>query len=197
MHTKQIMDEVGNTKLEYAQLQRKGFTQLVHFLLFDEDEWVRYNLSHLHDEFIWLDKPYKITKQKIHEVTCINQTGRKPDLRKVTIPTITKLTGAQFDSRSMTIDDILEHDVRFASMIIGYKVYHSRRLNFVSGTTIYATYQMVKEDMQYDLCIVLLEELLRNLNKIKTDKNNVFKFVSWIVCLALYFMNEIPGTGKV
>lgn len=56
---------------------------------------------------------------------------------------------------------------------------------------------MVKEDIQYDLCTVLLEELLNNLKKIKTDKKNVFKFDTLIIYLVLYFMNEIPKTGRV
>lgn len=164
--------------------------------MFDEDEWERYIMSRVHDEFMWLDRPYKITKHVVHVVTCLHQTSRKPNLRKVTNPTVIKLTGAQYDNKSMTIDDILENEVKFSSMIIGYKVYQSSRLNSVSGTAIYASYQMVKEDMQYDLCIVLLEELLRNLKKIKLDKNNVFKFGSLIVYLALYFMDEIPGIGR-
>lgn len=107
---------------------------------------MRYILSHVHDEFTWLDRPYKITKQVIHAVTC-HQTSGKPNLRKVMNPTVTKLTGAQFDNRSMTINNILDHDVKFASMIIGYKVYQSSKLNFVFATMICVAYQMVKEDM--------------------------------------------------
>lgn len=55
---------------------------------------------------------------------------------------------------------------------------------------------MVKEDIQYDLCTVLLKELPRNLKKIKIDKKNIFKFGSLIICLALYFMIEIPRIGR-
>lgn len=56
---------------------------------------------------------------------------------------------------------------------------------------------MMKEDMQYHLCSILLEELLNNMKKIKSDKKHVFKFGSLIICLVLYFMNEIPGIGSV
>ncbi|XP_059073199.1 pentatricopeptide repeat-containing protein At1g08070, chloroplastic-like [Cryptomeria japonica] len=86
---------------------------------------------------------------------------------------MTKETDAQFDNRSMTNDDILERDIRFVSMIIGYKVYQCSKLNSVSGIAIYAVYQMVKEDMQYDLCSFLLEDLLRNLKKIKSNKKKM------------------------
>lgn len=96
----------------------------------------------------------------------------------------------------MTISDIIEHDVKFASMVTGYKVYQSSRQNSVSDTAIFATYQML-EDKRYDLCGVLLSELMSNLKKIKQDKKHVFKFSSLIVCLALYFLNVIPRIGKV
>lgn len=94
-------------------------------------------------------------------------------------------TGSKFDNRTMTINDILKHDVRFASMVVVYKVYQSSRENSVSGTTIYTTYQMLKDDMRYDLCTVVLNELMINLNKIKQDKKNTFKYGSLLICLAL------------
>lgn len=36
-----------------------------------------------------------------------------------------------------------------------------------------------------------------NLNKIKQDKNNIFKYGSLVICLAFYFLNQIPETGRV
>lgn len=80
---------------------------------------------------------------------------------------VTKATGSQFDNRSMTIHDIVEYDVWFVSMVMVYKLYQSDRDNSVSGTTIYVSYQILKEDKQYDLCEVLQRELLSNLKKIK------------------------------
>lgn len=56
---------------------------------------------------------------------------------------------------------------------------------------------MLKEDKRYDICGVLLSELMGNLKKIKQDKKHVFKFCSLIVYLALHFLNEIPIIGKV
>lgn len=123
LYTENIMDEIGNPKPKFAQLQRKGFTQFVNFSTFDEKEWVRYVLRRIHAEFIWLDQPYKITADAIKEVTCLNQTSDKPGLRKVTNPTVNKLTDAEFDGWSMKINIIKEADVKFAAMVIGYKVY--------------------------------------------------------------------------
>lgn len=111
----------------------------MNFASFDEKEWVRYVLNKIHHEFIWLDQPYKITREAIRIVSFLNQTGDKLGLQKVTNPIVTKLTSAKFDGRSMKINTIKDDDVKFAAMVIGYKVYRSNRLNSMSGTTIHAT----------------------------------------------------------
>lgn len=56
---------------------------------------------------------------------------------------------------------------------------------------------MLKEDKRYDLCGVLLREIMSNLKKIKQDKKHFFKFGSLIVCLVLYLLNKILEMGKV
>lgn len=191
------MDVIGNAKTRFVQLQKKGFNQFVNFSTFNEKEWVRYVLRRIHAKFIWLDQPYKITTDVIRAVTCLNLTGEKPGLRKVTKPIVNKLTGLEFDVRSMKINTIKEDDVKFVAMVIGYKVYQSNRPNSICGTAIHSTYKMVKEDGHYELCSVLLEELMINLKKIKQDKKHVFKFGSLVICLVLYFMNQIPEVGRV
>lgn len=106
-------------------------------------------------------------------------------------------TSSKHYGRSMIINEIIEYAIRFVSLVTGYKVYQSSRDNTVFGTTIYATYQIIKEDKLYDLCGVLQSELLNNLKKIKQDKKNVFKFGNLIIFLYFYSMNEVPGVGKV
>lgn len=69
-------------------------------------------------------------------------------------------------------------------MVTRYKVYQSSRQNFVSGTIIYVTYQILKENKLHDFCGVLLNEIMRILKKIKKDKKHVFKFTSLILYLA-------------
>lgn len=121
LYTDNIRDEIGNSKLEFMQLQRKGFTQFMNFVSFEEKEWVRYVPSRIHHEFIWLDQPYKITPEAIKIVTCLHQIGVKPRLRKVTNPMVTMLTSAKFDGRSMKINTIKDDDVKFAAMVIGLR----------------------------------------------------------------------------
>lgn len=115
---------------------------------------------------MWLDQPYKITIDAIWEITYLNQTSEKPGLRKVTNPTVNKLTSAEFDGRSIKISTRKEDDVNFVAILIGYKVYQSNRLNSVSSTSIHVAYWMVKEYAHYDPCSVLLEELIK-IKKIK------------------------------
>lgn len=129
-------------------------------------------------------------------VTCLNATDEITGLRHVKNTTVTEVTRSHHDNRSMTISDTIKYDVRFGAMVIGYKVYWSNRQNSVSGTTIYVAYQILKETKKYDLCGLLLSEIMRNLKKIKQDKKHVFKFGSLIVCLAFYFLNEIPRVGN-
>lgn len=127
----------------------------------------------------------------------MNATGEVLGLRNVKNQTMIEATGSKHDGRSMTISEIIEYDVRIASMVMSYKVYQSSRDNSISGTTIYTAYQILKEDKLYDLCGVLQSELLNNLKKIKQDKKHVFKFGTLIICLYFYFMNEVPDAGKV
>lgn len=55
--TKHLITD-NQLKVEYAYLKRNGLTQFMDFSAFNEDEWVRYICSHIHGEFIWLDRPY-------------------------------------------------------------------------------------------------------------------------------------------
>lgn len=66
-------------------------------------------------------------KRAIQVLTCLNATNEIPDLRKVQNTMVTVIARSQYDNSSMTISDIIEHDVIFALMVMGYKVYQSRR----------------------------------------------------------------------
>lgn len=140
LYAKHMVDDFENLKSDFKNLESKGFIQFVHFSVFDKPEWVRYVLSQIHDEFLWLDKSHKITKKAIEAVTYLNATSKVPGLWNEKNTTVMEVTGSKHDSQSMTISDIVEFDVKFSSMATGYKVYQLSRQNSVSGTAIYATY---------------------------------------------------------
>jgi len=152
-------------------------------------------LSRVHDNFLWLNKPFKITKDAIRAVTSLHSSRGLPILKSVKNQTVTEATGSKFDKRAMTIEDITDLDIKFASMIIGYKIYHSSRENSVSGTAVYTAYEMLRKNVDYDLCELLLSQLMENLQKIKKDKKNSFKYGGLILCLFFYFMNEMPRSS--
>lgn len=97
----------------------------------------------------------------------------------------------------MRVDDIKEIDVKFVAMIIGQKVYQSNQLNSIFGNNNLIAHEMVKEDSHYDLYTMMLKELMTNLHKIKQDKKNTFRYGSFVIYLALYFLNTIPSFGKI
>lgn len=105
------------------------------------------------------------------------------------------LTGATYDNRSLRVNDIKDKNVKFASMVIGYKVGHTNRLNFVSSSCIHSAHEMIINNAKIDICEWLKDELIENLDKIKGDKKGTFKFGNMLACLMLYFSKEIPGMG--
>lgn len=185
-------------KLEFKTLEDKKIVQFAKFPIFEEDEWVRYMLISVHDEFIWLDVPFKITKEAICVVTRLNSIGRLLVLKSVKNDKVTEAIGSQWDRKEMMIDDIATMDVKFSSMVIGYKIYHSSWENSISGTTIYVAYEMVKQNVDYDLCELLIGQLLENLGKIRKDKKNIFKYGNLLICLFfILHIGEVLGVGKV
>lgn len=104
-----MINGIGNLKPEFNSIEEKGFAQFVNFLIFDEPTWARYILSRIHDEFMWLDKPFKITQNAIKAITCLSSIVEVPTLRNVKNQMVTEATSSQFDSRSMTIHDIVEY----------------------------------------------------------------------------------------
>lgn len=130
-------------------------------------------------------------------MTGLCSSGDFSTLKSVKNQLITDTTSSKFDKRAMTINDILMHDIKFASMVIEYMIYHSSYKNFVSGTAIYAAYEMIKENKKYDLCELLWSKLMKNLTKIKQDKKNTFKYGTLILSLFFFFMNEISRIENV
>lgn len=190
-----FLDKNGVIKLEFRHLKDQGFTDILEMPEFD-DEIIQYVLSRVHGEFIWLDRPHKITKNVIRAITDLPQVGQRLDKKKISNNEVTKLTGATFDNRSMRISTIRDKDVQFASMVIGYKVNQSNRLNYVSSSYIYCVHKMIKENENYDLFQWMCDELILNLGKIKGEKKGVFRYGNLVVCLMLFFLNETPGSGK-
>lgn len=194
MYMRELMGDSRKIKHEYKHIKDLGFTGILDILEF-EDEIIRYVLSRVHGELIWLDRPYKIMKEAIKAITGLSQIGQHPE-KKISNDQVNKLTGATSDRRSMRVNSITDRDIRFSSMIIGYKVTQSNRLNLVSSSCIYVAHKIMRENEKIDLHGWMLDELLINLGKIKGEKKGTFQYGNLIVHLMLFFINETPNFRK-
>lgn len=55
---------------------------------------------------------------------------------------------------------------------------------------------MIKENEKLDLCQWMCNEFIINLWKIKGEKKGIFWYGNLVVCLMLFFLNELPRTDK-
>lgn len=146
---------------------------------------------------MWLNKPHNITKYVIKVVTGLCSSIDLPSLKVAKNDIVTNATGSKFDKSVMTTNDILEHDINLASIVVRYKIHYSNRENFIFRTTIYVAYEMMRWNKKYDLSELLRSELIKNLKKIKENKKHPFKYETLLLCLFFYFMNEVLGAGQV
>ncbi|XP_059073725.1 uncharacterized protein LOC131874392 [Cryptomeria japonica] len=70
----------------------------------------------------------------------------------------------------MVVKDIEYPEVKFASMVIGYRVYHLSQMNSIPEAAIHTTYQMLKENVDYDLAKASRAQLMLNIESINKDK---------------------------
>lgn len=101
---------------------------------------------------MYLEKTHDIIAEAIHAVTNFCNIGEVPVLRKITKTKVTKLTGSVNDKREMTSNTIEDDLVKYACMVIGYRVFYASRMYFVPRAAVHAAYQMIKDDAEYDLC---------------------------------------------
>lgn len=196
MYRTVICDESGNVKPEHKVVETLGFVDILSIPDFPEDI-IRIVLRRVHGELFSLDSIHKITKEAVKEVTGLPSTGSRLDITKrVSNDTVIDLTSATFDKRSLRVNDVKEINVRFVSMILGYKATHANRLNSISSLCIKSAYDMVNNNARIDVCEWLKDELIDNLKKIKGDKKGTFRFGNLILCLMLYITKHVPDIGK-
>ena len=70
-------------------------------------------------------------------------------------------------------------------------------MNKVSFEVVDLAFKVVKKNLDYDLSDVLLKQLNKNIDSVKTTKNNSFKLGSLLVCLFFYVQKFFPSKGTV
>lgn len=175
-----IIDEQGLVKPEHKIVGDLGFVEILNIPEFLK-EVVCLVLSRVHGEFIWLDSIFKISKEEIKVVTGLPSTSSRPNkIKNIPNKGVMDLTRATSDNRSLRVNDITDANVRYVSMVLGYRVTHGNRLNYVSRLCIHSAYEMVKNNAWIDICEWLKDELIDNLKKIKGYKKGTFYLATYL-----------------
>lgn len=130
-------------------------------------------------------------------MTGFSATGEALTLRTISSTKVIWLTKSQCDSREMAITHIKDGEVIFASAVLGYRVYQSSQMNSVSRGVMHVGYQIIKEDATYDICEMIQSQFMVNIERIKKDKKQSFKYGSLMVCIFFYVQIFFPGKGNV
>lgn len=166
-----------------------------YFLEYFEEEHVKIILSHVHGENIYLDRSYTITKESIHAMIGFWQIDEVPKLGKILKETMVTLTLTTFDNPTFSVNNIKDPTVRLATMVIGYRIFYSTRMNSVPSAAVHATYIMIVENVDYDLCEAIRSQLMLSLQSIKKDRSQKFKFGQLPIGLFFYFF--LPRIGDI
>lgn len=183
-----------NDKLDskFEHIIIKGLTEALVYPHVFKPQWVKFVLSRVHDDFMWLqEQPIKITKEVIHLITRYPIYEHARAQKIISQKELISLTRVESDYRGL----------KFAIRVIGYCFFQSARENSVPCAVVDLAYKIVKKGMKVDLCEVLLKNLFENLNTIRKPKKNnsanTLKFGSLLVCMFFYFEKFFPSVGKV
>lgn len=110
-------------KAKYSHMKTKGLSNVADFSNQFYANWVRYVLSRVRDQFLWLEAeaPIRITKDVSQRVTGFSATGEALTLRTISSTKVTRLTQSRCDRREMPIAHIEDAKVRFAFAVLGYR----------------------------------------------------------------------------
>lgn len=164
-----------------------------------QPDWIRLVLRRVHEPRMWLVKGRvtPITKEDLRRVHGYNDKGEALTLRTIANAEVTRLTKSRSDSWLMTVNDIKDDGVQFASTVISDKVYQSSNLNSVLGGAIHAAHRIMHDNGQYDICAMFRGWIFENLKKLGLVKKKFIKFGTLLVCLFFYYQSFFPSIGKV
>lgn len=116
---------------------------------------------------MYLERTHTITKEAIQAVIGFYATSEVPMLRRISKEIVYTLTGSTSNKGAFSINNIRDPTVKLASMVIGYRVFYSSRLNSVPSVAVHTAYKMITENANYDLCEAIRSQLMLNLQSIK------------------------------
>ena len=108
-----------------------------------------------------------------------------------------KETLAEWDGRGLKINTVTDPELRFGIYVIAYRIYSSSWLNSVACEAVDLAFKMVKKNLEFDLSDLLLVQLNKNMESIRTSKNNPCKFGSLLICIFFYVQKFFPSKGTM
>ena len=138
-----------------------------------------------------------ITKKMIHKLTGLSMLSKAKTTKTLGQEELQKKTLAEWDNRGLKINNVTDIELRFGIHIIAHKIYSSSWLNKILCEAVDLAYKVVKKNLEYDLSDVLLKILNKNIDSVKTSKNNPFKFGYLLTCLFLNVQKFFLSKGTV
>lgn len=187
----------GVLKSEHQHLEAKGLTHILHMPLDFQIKWIRFILSHVQNGQLWLEQPILITKKMIYKITGLPMLVKEKMTKTIGQVELEKKTLSKWDGRGMTISCVTNMELKFRIHVITHNIYSLSRLNSMSCEAVDLAYKVVKNNLSLDLDELLLNQFNKNMESIRTSKNNPCKFGSLLTCIFFYVQIFFPSKGTI
>ena len=187
----------GVLKLEQQHLKTKGLTHIPHMPHEFQVKWISFILSQVHNGQLWLEQLVLITKKMIHQITSLLMLAKAKMTKTLGQDELEKKILAEWDGKGMKISNVTNIELKFKIHIIAHKIYFLSRLNSVSCEAVDLAYKVVKTNLSFDLAELLLKHFNKNMESIKTSKNNPCNLGSLLTCLFFFFQKLFASKGIV
>ena len=140
----------------------------------------------MHNGQLWLEQLVVKTKKMIHHISGLPMLPKAKTTKTLGQVELEKETLAKWDGRGMKISSVINADLKFEIHVITHKTYSMGHLNSVSCEAVDLAYKVVKNNLSYDLVDLLLKQFNKNMESLRTFKNNPCKFFSLLTYLLFY-----------
>ena len=103
----------------------------------------------------------------------------------------------EWDGRGLKLSIVADVELRFGIHVIAHKIYSSIWPNSVPYEAVDLAFKIVKKNVEFDLSKLLLLQLNKSMESIRTSKNNPYKFGSLLIYLFFYIQKFFPSKGTI
>lgn len=111
----------------------------------------------------------------IHCITSLPMLSKAKATKTLGKEELQKKTLAEWDGKGMKISSIIDEKLKFGIHVIAHKIYSSSCLKSVSREAVDLAFKVVKNNLSFDLANFLSKEFNKNMESIRTSKNNPCK----------------------